>query len=168
MRNLFQTKQGIKSPKEHLTAHGRRFGKWLSAVRIGKKHYSTSGTLQSLTFQKRFNTCGRRFGKWLSAVRIGKKHYSTSGTLQSLTFQKRFSTCGRYTMANGSRPTKKIKTQQHMRIAAVTSTSKAFQHMWETLWQMALGRQNRKKALLHMRNAAVTNIPKAIQHIWGG
>ena len=132
MRNLFQTKQGIKSSKEHLTAHGRRIGKWLSAVRMGKKHYSTCGTLQSLIFQKRFSTCGR------------------------------------YTMANGSRPTKKIKTQQHMRIAAVTSTSKAFQHMWETLWQMALGRQNRKKALLHMRNAAVTNIPKAIQHIWGG
>ena len=32
---------------------------------------------------------------------------------------------------------------------------------------MALGRQNRKKALLHMWNATVTNIPKAIQHIWG-
>lgn len=32
---------------------------------------------------------------------------------------------------------------------------------------MAIGRQNRQKALLHKRNAAVTNIPKAIQHIWG-
>ena len=143
MRNLSQTKQGFNSPKKHLTAHGRRFGKWLSAVRIGKKRFSTCGTLQSLTFQKQFNTCGRCFGKWLSAVRIDKKHYSTCGTLQSLTFQKRFSTCGRYTLANGSRPTKKIKTQQHMRIAAVTNIPKAIQHMQETLCHMALGHQNR-------------------------
>ena len=49
--------------------------------------------------------------------------------------------------------------------AAVTNIPKAIQDMRETFWQMALGRQNRKKSLLHMRNAAVTNIPKAIQHM---
>ena len=52
-----------------------------------------------------------------------------------------------------------------MRDAAVTNIPKAIQHMREMFWQMAIDRQNRKKALLHMRNTAVTNIPKAIQHM---
>lgn len=54
-----------------------------------------------------------------------------------------------------------------MRDAAVTNIPKAIKHMREMPWQMAIDRQNRKKALLHMRNTAVTNIPKAIQHIGG-
>ena len=42
---------------------------WQMALGRQKRYKRSSicESLQSLTFQKLFNTCGRRFGKWLSA-----------------------------------------------------------------------------------------------------